>query len=135
MITVSALATTLFLGGWRAPWPITVWSGANTGWWPLLWFLIKISLLVYFFFWLRGSLPRIRYDQLMKLGWKVLIPTALGWTLIIATLRLWRRSGGSTGVYVIAALIVAVLLALFVGAAARRSPPRPWTCRTITALA
>src|ERR1700733_5115047 len=118
MITVSALAVTLFLGGWRAPWPISVWSGANTGWWPLLWFLIKISLLVYFFFWLRGSLPRIRYDQLMKLGWEVLIPTALGWTLIIATLRLWRRSGGSTGVYVIAALIVAVLLALFVGAEA-----------------
>ncbi len=39
MVTVSALATTLFLGGWRAPWPISLWSGANTGWWPLLWFL------------------------------------------------------------------------------------------------
>ena len=58
----------------------------------------------------------IRYDQLMALGWKVLIPTALGWTLIIATLRVWRRSGGSTGIYVIAALIVATLLALFIGA-------------------
>src|SRR5712691_74483 len=55
MITVSALATTLFLGGWRAPWPITVWSGANTGWWPLLWFLGKIALLLFFFIWLRGS--------------------------------------------------------------------------------
>ena len=42
MITVAALATTLFLGGWRAPWPITVWPGANTGWWPLLWFLAKM---------------------------------------------------------------------------------------------
>ncbi|MDQ2876213.1 MAG: NADH-quinone oxidoreductase subunit NuoH [Actinomycetota bacterium] len=116
MITVSALATTLFLGGWRAPWPISVWSGANTGWWPLLWFLAKVVIFVFFFLWLRGSLPRIRYDQLMALGWKVLIPTALGWILIIATLRVWRRSGGSTGIYVIAALIVATLIALFFGA-------------------
>ena len=44
MITVSALATTLFLGGWRAPWPISLWSGANTGWWPLLWFLVKVLI-------------------------------------------------------------------------------------------
>jgi NADH-quinone oxidoreductase subunit H len=116
MITVSALAATLFLGGWRAPWPITIWSGANTGWWPLLWFLAKVVIFVFFFIWLRGSLPRIRYDQLMALGWKVLIPTALGWTLIIATLRVWRRSGGSTGIYVISALIVATLIALFFGA-------------------
>jgi NADH-quinone oxidoreductase subunit H len=116
MVTVSALATTLFLGGWRAPWPISVWAGANSGWWPLLWFLAKVVIFIFFFIWLRGSLPRIRYDQLMALGWKVLIPTALGWTLIIATLRVWRRSGGSTGVYVIAALIVATLIALFFGA-------------------
>ncbi|HMG62376.1 MAG TPA: NADH-quinone oxidoreductase subunit NuoH, partial [Streptosporangiaceae bacterium] len=116
MVTVSALATTLFLGGWRAPWPISVWSGANTGWWPLLWFVIKLVGFLFFFIWLRGSLPRIRYDQLMALGWKVLIPTALGWTLIIATLRVWRRSGGSTGIYVITALIVATLIALFFGA-------------------
>jgi NADH-quinone oxidoreductase subunit H len=116
MVTVSALATTLFLGGWRAPWPITVWSGANSGWWPLLWFLAKVVIFVFFFIWLRGSLPRIRYDQLMALGWKVLIPGALVWTLAIATIRVWKRSGGSTGVYVIAALIVAALLALFIGA-------------------
>ena len=116
MVTVSALAATLFLGGWRAPWPISVWSGANSGWWPLLWFMAKVVLFIFFFIWLRGSLPRIRYDQLMALGWKVLIPTALGWTLIIATLRVWRRSGGSTGIYVIAALIVATLIALFFGA-------------------
>jgi NADH-quinone oxidoreductase subunit H len=113
MTTVSALATTLFLGGWRAPWPISVWSGANHGWWPLLWFTAKLVGFIFFFFWLRASLPRIRYDQLMKLGWKVLIPTALAWTLIIATLRVWRREGGSTGIYVVAALIVAALLALW----------------------
>ncbi len=112
VITVSGLATTLFLGGWQAPWPISVWPGANTGWWPLLWFLIKVTLFVFFFFWLRGSLPRIRYDQLMRLGWKVLIPSALGWTLMIATIRVWRRQGGSTGVYIVAGLIVAALLLL-----------------------
>jgi NADH-quinone oxidoreductase subunit H len=112
VITVSALATTLFLGGWAAPWPISVWSGANSGWWPLLWTVIKICLFVFVFFWLRGSLPRIRYDQLMRLGWKVLIPSALAWTLMIATIRVWRRQGGSTGVYIVAGLIVAVLLLL-----------------------
>ncbi len=115
MVTVSALAITLFLGGWRAPWPISVWSGANSGWYPLLWFLGKLVLFIFFFIWLRGSLPRIRYDQLMALGWKVLIPTALAWTLIIATLRVWRRQGGSTPVYIVAALIVAALLALWIG--------------------
>jgi NADH-quinone oxidoreductase subunit H len=112
MITVSGLAATLFLGGWRAPWPITVWSGANSGWWPLLWFLGKVVLLLFFFIWLRGSLPRIRYDQLMKLGWKVLIPSALAWTLIVATMRVWRREHGSVAVYVVAGGIVVVLIAL-----------------------
>ncbi len=109
VVTVSALATTLFLGGWRAPWPISVWSGANSGWYPLIWFLAKVLIFIFVFFWLRASLPRLRYDQLMKLGWKVLIPTALAWTLIVATARVWRRQGGSTPIYVIGAAIVVVL--------------------------
>jgi NADH-quinone oxidoreductase subunit H len=112
VITVSALATTLFLGGWRAPWPISVWSGADSNWWPVLWFLGKVVIFIFFFIWLRGSLPRIRYDQLMRLGWKVLIPVALGWTLIVATARVWRRQGGSPAVYVIFGAIVAVLALL-----------------------
>jgi NADH-quinone oxidoreductase subunit H len=115
MITVSALATTLFLGGWHAVWPISVWSGANSGWWPVLWFLGKLGLFLFLFIWLRGSLPRIRYDQLMKLGWKVLIPTGLAWALLIATLRVWRRQGGSIGVYLVGGGIVLVLLALAFG--------------------
>jgi NADH-quinone oxidoreductase subunit H len=112
VITVSALATTLFLGGWRAPWPISVWSGADSGWWPVLWFLGKVLAFIFVFFWLRSALPRIRYDQLMKLGWKVLIPSALAWTLIVATARVYRRQGGSPAVYIVAGLIVIALLAL-----------------------
>jgi NADH-quinone oxidoreductase subunit H len=87
MVTVSALATTLFLGGWRAPWPISLWEGANAGWWPVLWFVGKLLLFLFIFIWLRGTLPRLRYDQFMKLGWKILIPVALGWLLLVATAR------------------------------------------------
>ncbi|HEY2692417.1 MAG TPA: NADH-quinone oxidoreductase subunit NuoH [Streptosporangiaceae bacterium] len=112
MITVSGLAVTLFLGGWRAPWPISVWPDANTGWWPLLWFLGKVSIFMFAFIWLRGTLPRIRYDQLMRLGWKVLIPGALAWTLMIATIRVWRRQGGSVGVYIVGGAIIVVLMLL-----------------------
>ncbi len=112
VITVSALATTLFLGGWRAPWPLSVWSGADSGWWPVLWFVAKVVIFVFFFFWLRASLPRIRYDQLMRLGWKVLIPGALTWTLVVATARVYRRQGGSPTVYIIAGLIIVILLTL-----------------------
>ena len=119
MTTVSALATTLFLGGWRAPWPISVWPDANTGWYPLIWFLVKVLILLFCFVWLRGTLPRIRYDQLMRFGWKVLIPVALVWILVIATIRVWRTHGGSPAVYTVAGLlVVALLTALFVGDAA-----------------
>ncbi|KRV50842.1 NADH-quinone oxidoreductase subunit H [Wenjunlia vitaminophila] len=94
MVTVSAVATTLFLGGWRAPWPISgVWEGANHGWWPMLWFTLKLQLLIFLFIWLRGTLPRMRYDQFMKLGWKVLIPVSMVWLLLVATVRALRNDG------------------------------------------
>ena len=86
MITVSALATTLFLGGWRAPWPVSLWSGANSGWWPLLWFLIKVSAILFFYVWMRWTLPRYRYDQLMRFGWKVLLPVATVNAVVTAAL-------------------------------------------------
>jgi NADH-quinone oxidoreductase subunit H len=112
MATVVALATTLFLGGWRAPWPLSVWAGANTGWWPLLWFLAKVLIGLFVFVWLRGTLPRIRYDQLMRLGWKVLIPVSLAWILMVATVRVAIQRGGSTPVYIVGGAILGVLLLL-----------------------
>jgi NADH-quinone oxidoreductase subunit H len=114
MATVSALATTLFLGGWRAPWPISLWDGANSGYWPVLWFVGKMMCFIFFYIWLRGTLPRLRYDQFMKLGWKVLIPVSLGWILLVATVRaVGRESDGSdrrTYLLVAAGIILAFIV-------------------------
>ncbi|MFD0685752.1 NADH-quinone oxidoreductase subunit NuoH [Actinomadura fibrosa] len=113
LATLSALATTLFLGGWRAPAPIsTVWAGANSGWWPVLWFLAKLWLFIFFFIWLRGSLPRVRYDQLMKLGWKVLMPFSLGWILLVSTIRALRNEGHDMRQIVIVAAVAAGIVLL-----------------------
>ncbi len=89
MINVSAVATTLFLGGWRAPWPLSaIGDGVlNTGWWPVLWFLAKMWLFMFLFVWVRGTLLRLRYDQFMKFGWKVLIPAALAWVVMVAVVQ------------------------------------------------
>jgi NADH-quinone oxidoreductase subunit H len=89
MINVSAIATTLFLGGWRAPWPLSAINDGmlNTGWWPVLWFLAKMWLFMFLFVWVRGTLLRLRYDQFMKLGWKVLIPAALAWVVMVAVVQ------------------------------------------------
>ena len=118
MVTVSAVATTLFLGGWRAPYPIsTLWEGANHGWWPLLWFTIKVQLLLFFFIWLRGTLPRVRYDQLMKLGWKVLIPVSVVWLMLVATVRALRNENydfQNIVLYVGGAVIGVLLLSFLV---------------------
>jgi NADH-quinone oxidoreductase subunit H len=77
MIVVSSVATTLFLGGWLRPFPNVAalsFLGIVPSW---MWFLIKSFLFLYFFVWIRATLPRYRYDQLMRLGWKVLIPFAI----------------------------------------------------------
>jgi NADH-quinone oxidoreductase subunit H len=116
MTTVSALATTLFLGGWRAPWPISLIGPAvNSGWWPVLWFLIKVFALLFCYVWLRGTLPRTRYDQLMSLGWKILIPFSIIWLLLVATVRALRADNHSPVVYAVAGvvLILFVLLITF----------------------
>jgi len=76
MITVSAVAVTVFFGGWRGPAPDVVpWL------WPILWFVLKVSVLLFVFIWIRATLPRFRYDRLMHMGWKVLIPAGLVWVL------------------------------------------------------
>ncbi|MGY0069077.1 NADH-quinone oxidoreductase subunit NuoH [Streptomyces sp. QTS137] len=114
MVTVSAVAVTLFLGGWRAPWPVsTFWEGANHGWWPMLWFVVKVQLLLFMFVWLRGTLPRVRYDQLMKLGWKVLIPVSLVWLMAVATVRVLRNENygfADIALYIAAGVLVLLLL-------------------------
>jgi NADH-quinone oxidoreductase subunit H len=114
MATVSALATTLFLGGWHAPWPIIqVWEGADSGYWPLLWFFGKMLLFIFMFIWLRGSLPRLRYDQFMAFGWKRLIPISLVWIVAVATFQVARTENwlASPGVRIGAVVIVIALIA------------------------
>ena len=112
MVTVSALCTTLFLGGWIAPWPLSLWEGANQGWWPLLWWLIKVQLFIFVFIWLRGTLPRLRYDQFMKFGWKVLIPVSIAWILIVATAKALRNDVQLSNTQILAggAIIIVILL-------------------------
>ena len=111
MATVSALATTLFLGGWRAPWPISIWDGANDGWWPLLWFMGKVLCFIFFFIWLRGSLPRLRYDQFMAFGWKRLIPVSLLWIVAVATVRAITLEGEINRSYLLIGIgVIAVLM-------------------------
>ncbi|HVE28274.1 MAG TPA: NADH-quinone oxidoreductase subunit NuoH [Sporichthya sp.] len=113
LTTVSALAVTLFLGGWMAPWPLggPIWPGANENWWPVLWFLGKLLVLIFVFIWLRGTLPRMRYDQFMALGWKVLIPVSIGWIMLVATIQALRNEGHEVrSVVLVAAGILAVLL-------------------------
>jgi NADH-quinone oxidoreductase subunit H len=116
--TVSALATTLFLGGWRAPWPLNLidHNVLNTGWWPILWFLGKLGTLLFSFIWLRGTLPRLRYDQFMRLGWKVLIPASLIWILVVASFReltLEGKTRGATLAWVGIPLAVLAVIASF----------------------
>ena len=104
VVGVSAMAVTLFFGGWHGPvFDIVPWV------WPLLWFMLKTAFFVYLFVWLRATLPRLRYDRLMWLGWKRLIPASLGWIMFTAVVN---TEGVSRGVRLatFAALFAVVLL-------------------------
>ncbi|OPX17014.1 NADH-quinone oxidoreductase subunit NuoH [Gordonia polyisoprenivorans] len=129
MVTVSALATTLFLGGWQAPWPLSLWDGANSGWWPILWFTLKVWVFMFVFIWLRTSLPRLRYDQFMNLGWKVLIPVSLTWVMIVALIRAAFGSASDTVpralVSAAVGLVVTLLLFWLVRRVVRPAPHTP----------
>ena len=117
MVIVSAFATTLFLGGYMAPWPISLINDNyfNTGWWPILWFMGKTFLLLFAFIWVRATLPRFRYDQFMRIGWKVLVPANLVWIVLIVALRAFRNEGEVSGGQIV--LVIAVGVILIIGLA------------------
>ncbi len=86
-ITLAAILTTLFLGGPNGP----LFLGGFVS--PIFWFFLKLIGLLFCFVWIRASLPRVRYDQLMDLGWKVMIPAGLGWLLILIAFRVGNEVG------------------------------------------
>ncbi|MBW0093559.1 NADH-quinone oxidoreductase subunit NuoH, partial [Pseudonocardia sp. KRD-188] len=124
MVTVSAMATTLFLGGGMWPWPLS-FLNAN-GWLQFVAFLLKTMIFLFLFIWLRGTLPRLRYDQFMRLGWKVLVPGSLLWILTIFAIRTWRNSEGgdlTALLFVIGIVLAVVLLVAFL--VPDRAQPEP----------
>jgi NADH-quinone oxidoreductase subunit H len=112
VIVISAMAVTLFLGGWHGP----VFAFAD--WlWPMFWFVLKTTIFVYLFIWLRATLPRLRYDRLMWLGWKRLIPAALVWILVTAIVN---TDGVSRGVRLAVFGVLFLIVLAWVG----RGDPR-----------
>ena len=106
VITMSAIFVTLFLGGPSGP----AFLGTSLGWLTgIIWFALKTSAFLFMFVWIRASLPRLRYDQLMDLGWKVLIPLALGWLLLLGAIDIGRDAGWNPVAVVVVS--VAILLA------------------------
>jgi len=111
IVGVSALATTLFLGGYHAPPGLGFTESWLGGWFTAVWFFVKVAAFFFLFVWLRGTLPRMRYDQFMQFGWKVLIPVSLFWILVVATLRLLSQQGTSrTGLLIFSGIVVAIVM-------------------------
>jgi NADH-quinone oxidoreductase subunit H len=105
MATVSAVCTTLFLGGYLAPWPLNLVPFLNNPWLGPVWFMLKVQLLISVFVWLRGTLPRLRYDQFMGFGWKVLIEVSLIWIVMVALAPQYTLA--------LAVVLVAVFILIF----------------------
>jgi NADH-quinone oxidoreductase subunit H len=84
MILMSAMTAILFLGGWLAPFNIEPFTGAGAQIWSGFWFALKVALVLFCFLWVRATMPRFRYDQLMRLGWKVFLPFSLFWLVLTA---------------------------------------------------
>lgn len=109
VITMSAIIVTLFLGGPAGP----TLFGPDLMWGPI-WFFAKVFCFLFMFVWFRATLPRFRYDQLMDLGWKLLIPLALGWLILLAVIRIardesWNQFAVAGGIVAIGAVAVGLL--------------------------
>ncbi|ALN15365.1 NADH-quinone oxidoreductase subunit NuoH [Acidipropionibacterium acidipropionici] len=127
MATLSAVCTTLFLGGYGAPWPFNLIGVLDQGWFGLVWFFLKTQLVIFFFVWVRASIPRITYETLMGLGWKVLIPVSLVWVLLLA---FWRTAGAqgwlASPVFVGAVVVIVLgLIAFIMFGGSQEEPPEP----------
>ncbi len=120
-VVVASVAVTLFLGGWRGYWPFDgAWAWVG----PLLWFLLKITAVIYLMILVRGTLPRMRYDRLMNFGWKVLIPFGLVWVMVTGAVvvlpdEFGRRSALIAGVVILGVALLASLIAPVFKPAAR----------------
>ncbi|PNY81924.1 NADH-quinone oxidoreductase subunit NuoH [Deinococcus koreensis] len=110
MITASAIMSTLFFGGWKGP---QFLNGLIPGIsdWPIVWLVAKIAFFLFLFIWVRATLPRLRYDQLMRFGWKLLLPLALANTMLTAAFLAFRGQGG---LWFLAILSLAGLVALLI---------------------
>jgi len=118
-VTMSAIVVTLFLGGPAGP----VFGGP--AWlWGVAWFVAKLFIFLFTFVWMRATLPRFRYDQLMNLGWKVLIPLALAWVLLLAAINIGRDEDWNAGVVVAVCFGVLVAGWLAITAALRQGQAR-----------
>jgi NADH-quinone oxidoreductase subunit H len=109
-VTVAAVAVTLFLGGWRGWWPfVGAWAWLG----PVLWFVLKVTAVIFVFILIRGTLPRLRYDRLMNFGWKYLIPFGLFWVLATgAIVVLPVRYGHRRGAFMAVGLIIGTWLVM-----------------------
>lgn len=106
-ITVASIAVTLFLGGWRGPHPSFLpWL------WPLLWFLFKVTAVIYVYFLVRATLPRMRYDRLMDFGWKRLIPFGLVWVLVTGAVIVLPQEYSRRTIFTGGAVIFGVIVLL-----------------------
>ena len=116
IVAVSALATTLFLGGYHAFPGLGFTESWLGGWFTVVWFFIKVIGFFFIFVWLRGTLPRLRYDQFMQFGWKILIPASLLWIMVVSTLRVMSQRGEPPAV--IAAFTFGVVLIILFASSA-----------------